>query len=908
MKKNIEKETNPTFNRFKNNLLKWKDSKDRVKIIFQLISIFLSILIMILCSLISYDSEVSKSIAEELVDNFETGFFMDFSDIDIGEKVKFGKWQGTVKGCGIIKNGQKQAARLGEGEKCENGEFIEMIPYQDIDTYKELTLYGIKKGRYLDLLYDGSIIKKNQNENDCPEGKKKLCGYIDTLQNRLCINNNTKCPVSYIKIQENEPEPDVDNLITINGSDINFYYSNDPYSNGEIPYILNSFKIAGVKMCALPNLYYSTLSLHNLDRNKNKYSSNCTLNDYSQKVIEDIKRYNFLDEVDNYELYEENNIIEKIMNSKLINYGFNIDDYIDNKLYLYTRSHFGFDVNCLKKMNFSEENLIYIYSRGEKMLHYGNWNYFVIIIIFFSITNFFSFSGYFSPNLISLETLIKYFVIFVSSFSLLIYSYFAIDYDDYYSHEMTCSDFITNDNYNIMIYKVQRSGFIIKLTFIIYLLLFINILFSIKYVYIIKLINKCNKKKIFKKSQFDNNNNNIIKNLETKEPFINKNINKENDNNSNIELTEIKNNINKELKKNQEISEDKKKENDNILNNEDKNFVNEKKEKIPLNDNFMINTEKKFNKIADDKINELMSQFYYVEDKIPFNEDNFYSLIQEKNDLSSEENNEKINQLILNISQNKSNEYNNILVPKLPSWKKTKQEIELQINNKCNEFYNKIFNNENYKEKIIFDMKELDDSINSLNLFNQIKKNKFKEIENLINQIKQNTKDRINNKKNELSIWDDQKEKLISQGIQIMVEKSKENLNTKNENDLIQILINEIKNYPKFFDSCKNENQIDEIIKQLKIKAKPIVNDYIKKVNETEEKEEKEKKAQAQYFPRTPYKGVSLVDGLVAIGANHTYDYRAKIAARNGIQGYNGSSSQNTYLLNLLKNGKLLRP
>ena len=338
----------------------------------------------------------------------------------------------------------------------------------------------------------------------------------------------------------------------------------------------------------------------------------------------------------------------------------------------------------------------------------------------------------------------------------------------------------------------------------------------------------------------------------------------------------------------------------------------------------MINTEKKFNKIADDKINELMSQFYYVEDKIPFNEDNFYSLIQEKNDLSPEEKNEKINQLILNISQNKSNEYNNILVPKLPSWKKTKQEIELQINNKCNEFYNNIFNNENYKEKIIFDMKELDDSINSLNLFNQIKKNKFKEIENLINQIKQNTKDRINNKKNELSIWDDQKEKLISQGIQIMVEKSKENLNTKNENDLIQILINEIKNYPKFFDSCKNENQIDEIIKQLKIKAKPIVNDYIKKVNETEEKEEKEKKekeekekkekeekerkAQAQYFPRTPYKGVSLVDGLVAIGANHTYDYRAKIAARNGIQGYNGSSSQNTYLLNLLKNGKLLRP
>ena len=134
-------------------------------------------------------------------------------------------------------------------------------------------------------------------------------------------------------------------------------------------------------------------------------------------------------------------------------------------------------------------------------------------------------------------------------------------------------------------------------------------------------------------------------------------------------------------------------------------------------------------------------------------------------------------------------------------------------------------------------MEKLDDEIDSLNLFSQIKENKHKEIEILIEQIKQITKNRIKNEKNGLLKWEDEKEKLISKGFQIMIEKSKENLKTKNENQIIQILINEVKNYPRFFDSCKSEIQIDEIIKQLIFKAKPIANDYIKKINEAEEKE-----------------------------------------------------------------------
>ena len=62
-------------------------------------------------------------------------------------------------------------------------------------------------------------------------------------------------------------------------------------------------------------------------------------------------RYHKLDWVDNYELYEENKIIQKIKANNLTNHGFNINSYKDLLIYLYTRMHYGFDKDCLDKRN-----------------------------------------------------------------------------------------------------------------------------------------------------------------------------------------------------------------------------------------------------------------------------------------------------------------------------------------------------------------------------------------------------------------------------------------------------------------------------------------------------------------------------------------------------------------------------
>ena len=53
------------------------------------------------------------------------------------------------------------------------------------------------------------------------------------------------------------------------------------------------------------------------------------------------------------------------------------------------------------------------------------------------------------------------------------------------------------------------------------------------------------------------------------------------------------------------------------------------------------------------------------------------------------------------------------------------------------------------------------------------------------------------------------------------------------------------------------------------------------------------------------YTGNSIVDGLKSAGVNSSYAYREQLAQANGITNYTGSASQNTALLNKLKNGTL---
>lgn len=62
-----------------------------------------------------------------------------------------------------------------------------------------------------------------------------------------------------------------------------------------------------------------------------------------------------------------------------------------------------------------------------------------------------------------------------------------------------------------------------------------------------------------------------------------------------------------------------------------------------------------------------------------------------------------------------------------------------------------------------------------------------------------------------------------------------------------------------------------------------------------------------QYYKKYVGKSNSLVDALKLLKIDSSFSFRRKIAKANGITAYLGTASQNTKLLNLLKQGKLKR-
>lgn len=62
------------------------------------------------------------------------------------------------------------------------------------------------------------------------------------------------------------------------------------------------------------------------------------------------------------------------------------------------------------------------------------------------------------------------------------------------------------------------------------------------------------------------------------------------------------------------------------------------------------------------------------------------------------------------------------------------------------------------------------------------------------------------------------------------------------------------------------------------------------------------------YFKKCGDQYKSIVDGLASVGAEYSFSYRRKIAKANGITNYVGTAKQNTEMLKLLKDGRLLKP
>lgn len=82
---------------------------------------------------------------------------------------------------------------------------------------------------------------------------------------------------------------------------------------------------------------------------------------------------------------------------------------------------------------------------------------------------------------------------------------------------------------------------------------------------------------------------------------------------------------------------------------------------------------------------------------------------------------------------------------------------------------------------------------------------------------------------------------------------------------------------------------------------------HIDKLGWVAEADIKKQTASVSYYKKCSSKETSIVDALKEIGVDSSLSYRKKIAKANGITLFVGLPSQNTKMLNLLKQGKLIK-
>jgi hypothetical protein len=196
------------------------------------------------------------------------------------------------------------------------------------------------------------------------------------------------------------------------------------------------------------------------------------------------------------------------------------------------------------------------------------------------------------------------------------------------------------------------------------------------------------------------------------------------------------------------------------------------------------------------------------------------------------------------------------------------------------------------------------------------KKLEKKKIEKKIKEIK----NEIENQINKITLNDF---KNNNQSYQIYINNLIEKINSQKRNydKKIKDLTIEMKNLQNRLSNQNEENQMKILIEKISLKEayekerEDKINDLTNKIIELQNKLNNVSNPppppsppDIQYFPKTPYNGYSIVDGLKAIGHESRYEYRCKIAQVNNIQNYTGQPEQNLYMLKLLKNGQLIKP
>ncbi len=255
-------------------------------------------------------------------------------------------WPGTFQGCGCLneKNKYTYYSNICPKDDCINIEESKKRLLPNYDKFHFCILRGEKN--YYDLLAEKKILPYN-NISNCNNITHKICGFIDNLNNILCIEKNIECPITKFFYSSNSTEIEILKKLDLKGKITELNYSdnilftshsdNSIYLNNKIP---NFFRIDMSQPCLNGERNPEKDLLFDLMNNKFIFSCNKYDNgsDIVDNLYKKISSYNYLEYlIDNnfYDIYEK---IFKKFEIKVENLNLN----------LYIKTFPGWSFKCMK--------------------------------------------------------------------------------------------------------------------------------------------------------------------------------------------------------------------------------------------------------------------------------------------------------------------------------------------------------------------------------------------------------------------------------------------------------------------------------------------------------------------------------------------------------------------------------
>ena len=300
-------------------------------------------------------------------------------------------WAGNFNGCGCknSNNAYDYYPNICPEENCIN---IEEIEPRNFSNYNHIH-FCYKRGskNYGDLIYN---LLPSESYNKCQNETHRVCGFIDSLRNIICLPKNETCPMittfliskdkKYIEYYKKKFD---ENAEIINITDASLYVLKSHSAlniattwKSDYEYdikIYNNFRVDLSQPCL--GGHTSPKSELIFDLMKNKYEISCDTYKNGTEMIDNL--YTVLDQENYLDYLSDNDFLE--LNDKLFK-PFDID--LSNKnIQLYAKSYPGWNSKCYKESPDTFFNFLKSSTVFNKISFMTIINSFLIIILLICI-------------------------------------------------------------------------------------------------------------------------------------------------------------------------------------------------------------------------------------------------------------------------------------------------------------------------------------------------------------------------------------------------------------------------------------------------------------------------------------------------------------------------------------------